>query len=101
MVFLFVTVLSVLPAALCTVIYNVQHTSLVKFLRDLNGATPAYGVQISHIQQCAFWNCVGGGLNRRGVFLMDGRGSLRWTHFLIYVTRFPSRDEQFPMRSSR
>ena len=83
--FLFVTfLLSVLPAVLCTVICNVPHTSLVKFLRDLNEVPSAHGAQISDIQQCAFWNCVCGGLNKRGVFLLDGRGSLRWTQFLIY-----------------
>ena len=93
--FLFVTLVSILPAALCTVICNVQRASLVKFLRDLIGVTSACGAQIADILQCAFWNCVGGGLSKREVFLMYSRGSLRWTHFLIYVTRFSCRDDQF------
>lgn len=98
--FLFVTLVTILPAALYTVIYNVTHTSLVKILIDLNGVTSAYGAQVSDILQCAFWNCVGGGLNKREVFLMGGWGSLLWTRLLIYVTRFSCRDDQFTMSIS-
>jgi hypothetical protein len=74
--------------------------SHVKILKDLKGVTSGCGSQISNIVKCAFWNCVGGGLNKREVFLMDGRWLLLWTQFLLYVTRFSCRDEQLTMRSS-